>query len=52
MNAADMVTVLGKSALELRPALAGIADGTSEIGGAINADDIQRLKDADDLWKN
>jgi hypothetical protein len=51
MNAADMVTIFGKSALELRPVLAGLADGTIEYGKAIDAIDIQKLKDADDYWR-
>lgn len=51
LNAADTVAILGKSALELRPTLAGLADGTIEYGKAIDAIDIQRLKDADDTWK-
>lgn len=51
LNAAETVKILGKNALELRPTLAGIADGTIEIGDAINAIDIQKLKDADTEWK-
>jgi hypothetical protein len=46
LNAADMVTVLGKSALELRPLLQGVADGSIELGGAIEAGMIKQLKEA------
>jgi hypothetical protein len=51
MNAADMVKVLGKSALELRPTLAGLADGTIEFGEAIDSAMIQKLKEADKFWR-
>jgi hypothetical protein len=51
LDAADTVKILGKNALELRPTLAGIADGTVEMGDAISAIDIQKLKDADTEWK-
>ncbi|HEX7517781.1 MAG TPA: hypothetical protein VF345_10915 [Chthoniobacterales bacterium] len=52
MNAADMVRVLGRSALDLRPTLSGLADGTIEYGKAIAAIDIKNLKEASDLWKS
>jgi hypothetical protein len=51
MNAADMVKVLGKSALDLRPVLAGLADGTIQYGKAISSVDIEQLKNADAAWK-
>lgn len=51
LDAADTVKILGKSALELRPTLAGIADGTVKIGQAIDAIDVKKLKEADDLFK-
>lgn len=51
LNAAETVKVFGKNALEIRPTLAGIADGTIEIGDAINGIDIERLKKADTEWK-
>jgi hypothetical protein len=51
MKAADMVKVFGKSALELRPTLAGIADGTIKMGDAIDGINIKRLKEAQDEWK-
>jgi hypothetical protein len=51
MNAADMVKVLGKTALELRTTLAGIADKNIEIGPIINPKAIAELKDADDVLK-
>jgi hypothetical protein len=51
MNAADLVKVLGKSALDLRPVLAGLADGTIQYGKAISDVDIKQLKEADATWK-
>lgn len=51
MNASDMVKVLGKSALELRPTLAGLANGTIEFGEAIDNDMIAKLKEADKVWR-
>jgi hypothetical protein len=51
LNAADTVKLLGKNALELRPTLAGIADGTVKIGGSIDAINIKKLKEASDEWK-
>lgn len=51
LNAADVVKVLGKSAIELRTTLGGLADGTIEFGQAINAIQIQKLKEADDQMK-
>jgi hypothetical protein len=51
LNAADVVKVLGKSALELRPILAGLADGTTEFGSAISEIEIRKLKEADDAIK-
>lgn len=51
MNASDMVKILGKSALELRPTLAGLADGTIEFGEAIDSAMIQKLKEADKFWR-
>jgi hypothetical protein len=51
MQAAEMVKILGKNALELRPTLAGIADGTVKMSEAINSIDIKRLKAADDRLK-
>jgi hypothetical protein len=51
LDAADTVKLLGKNALELRPTLIGIADGTIKIGKAIDKIDIKKLKEADDLFK-
>jgi hypothetical protein len=51
MDAADLVKVLGKSALELRPTLAGLADGTLKYGKAIDALDIEKLDRAADILK-
>lgn len=51
MDAADLVKVLGKSALELRPTLDGLAKGTLKYGDAISAVDIEKLDRAADLWK-
>jgi hypothetical protein len=51
LNAADVVKVLGKSSLELRPVLAGLADGTIQFGSAIDKVDIAKLKEADDAFK-
>lgn len=47
MNAADMVAVLGKSALELIPTLKGLANGTIDMGDAIDKNLIEQLKRAD-----
>lgn len=47
LNAADMVKVLGKSALELVPTLKGLANGTIEMGEAIDKHLIEQLKEAD-----
>jgi hypothetical protein len=51
LNAADSVTILGKSALELRPTLRGLADGTIEYGKAVDAIDIKKLKEAKDYFE-
>jgi hypothetical protein len=51
LNAADVVKVLGKSALELRPTLAGLSDGTIQFGDAIDSISIAKLKEADDVFK-
>jgi len=51
LNAADFVKVFGKSALELRPLLAGLADGTIEFGHAISNIDTERLKEANDFFQ-
>jgi hypothetical protein len=51
LNAADTVKILGKTALELRPTLAGLADGTIEFGKAISDLDTERLKQLDDFFK-
>lgn len=51
MNAADMVKFLGKGALELRPTLAGLSDGTIEYGKAISDIDVTRLDEASDTFK-
>ena len=51
MDAADMVAILGRNALELIPTLKGLADGTIKYGKAISALNIQKLKEADDAWK-
>jgi hypothetical protein len=52
LNAADAVKVFGKNALELRPILAGISDGTIKMGEAIDKNVIAKLKQADDSFKN
>jgi hypothetical protein len=52
LNAADFVKIFGKSAIELRPLLAGIADGTIQLGNAIKDLDIKNLKEADDQLKS
>src|SRR5207249_771627 len=46
LNAADYVKVAGKAALETRPLIAGLADGTIQFGTAISAIDIKQLKAA------
>lgn len=51
LDAADTVKLLGKNALELRPTIAGIADGTIKVGQAIDKIDVKKLKEADDLFK-
>jgi hypothetical protein len=51
LNAADVVKVLGRSALELRPILAGIADGTIQLGNAIDDADVAKLDALDDAFK-
>jgi hypothetical protein len=51
MGAGDMVKVMGKSALELRPALAAVADGTAELGAAMDEHLIQKLGEASDMMK-
>ncbi len=51
MEAAEMVAILGKSSLELRPALKGLADGTEEFAAAMNEDAIQALAKLSDLGK-
>jgi hypothetical protein len=52
LNAADVVKVLGKSALELRPTLAGLADGTLKFGDAISGINISKLDQANDTFKH
>jgi hypothetical protein len=52
MKAAEMIKLMGRSSLELRPFMAGIADGTIKLSGAIAPDDIAKLKQADDLKKD
>jgi hypothetical protein len=52
LNAADSIKIFGKNALEIRPTLAGIADGVIKFDAAISAIDIKRLKEADDTWKS
>jgi hypothetical protein len=51
LNAADAVTILGKSALELRPTLIGVANGTVQLGRAVDAIDIKKLKEAKDYFE-
>jgi hypothetical protein len=51
MNAAEMVKLLGKNSLELRTALAAMADGTAEFGHVIDKEMIEKLKKADDTLK-
>jgi hypothetical protein len=50
-NAADFVKILGKSALDSRVTLTGLADGTIQFGDAIADVDIAALKEADDAFK-
>jgi hypothetical protein len=52
MNAADFVKVFGRNANELRPVLAGLADGTIELSDAIDADLIRKLDEADDALRS
>jgi hypothetical protein len=51
MSASSLVKVLGKNALELRPTLKGIADGTKQMGDALSAIDIKKLDEASDILK-
>lgn len=48
MHASDLIKVLGRSALELRPTLKKLADGTAEFSDAIDEIDIQKLSEAND----
>jgi len=52
LNAAEMLKVFGKNALELRPLMRGLADGSIEMGDAIDKGMIAKLKKADDTFKN
>lgn len=51
MDAADMVALLGKTALQLRPVLRGLADGSIDLGVAMDKGMIKKLKEADTLYK-
>jgi hypothetical protein len=51
MNAADMVELLGRSSLELKPLLEGLASGAIKVGDAIDKQMIAKLKHADDATK-
>lgn len=51
MNAADMVAVLGKAALSLRPTLEGVANGTIKLGKAIDEVDVKKLAEAHDFFR-
>jgi hypothetical protein len=51
MNAADLVTVLGKSGQRLIPVLKSVADGSIELGDALENSTIKQLKKADDQLK-
>jgi hypothetical protein len=51
LNAADLVKVLGKNALEIRPLLAGLGDESIRLGDAIDQGLIRQLDAADDRIK-
>jgi len=51
MTADDFVKILGKSALDLRPTLEGLAKGTIHFGDAIDALHIKKLSEASDALK-
>lgn len=51
LQAADVVKVFGRNALELRTILAGIADGSIKLGPAIDANLIKPMKEADTTIK-
>jgi hypothetical protein len=51
MHTADMVAVLGKSSAELKTTLGGLADGSIELGAAMEEGTIQSLAKFSDLLK-
>lgn len=51
MDAASLVRVLGKAALELRPTLKAVAEGTKEFSAAISEANIKKLDEASDALK-
>lgn len=51
MNAADMVKIFGKNALELIPTFQAVADGSVPLGKAIDDNIIKKLDAADDTIK-
>lgn len=51
LNAADVVAVLGRSALELVPMLEAVADGSAKMGAAMSDAAIKGLAQASDAFK-
>jgi hypothetical protein len=51
LNAADLVKVLGKNALELRPTMEKLANGTAQFSAAIDEIDVRKLAEASDKLK-
>jgi hypothetical protein len=51
MNAADMVKILGKNGTELRETLRKLADGSEQLGKAMDPGQIAALHRADEAWK-
>jgi hypothetical protein len=51
LNAAEFKKIGGKGALEVRDFIAAIGDGTVEFGDAISAIDIQKLYEANKIFK-
>ena len=51
MNAADVVKILGRNGLELRPVLQGLADDSIKLGRAMNDEAVKSAKALDDQYK-
>lgn len=51
LKAAELVSVMGKSALELIPTLQAVADGTAEFGAVMDEATIETLGEASDRIK-